>query len=66
MAGDALERYVDCVEGLGADEIVDEEAHEALLGLRVLVAAVAEELLRLLVEQRAVDGLVGHVLKRKN
>ena len=62
LTAKAFEGPAHGVEALGADEIVDEEAHEALLRLRELVAAVAEELLGLLVEERAEDGLVGLVL----
>ena len=53
----------ECYKPLGTDEIVNEESHETLLGLRELVAPVAEELLRLLVEQRAVNRLVRLILK---
>jgi hypothetical protein len=42
---------------------VHKESHETLLGLGELVATIAEELLRLLVEQRAVDRLVRLVLQ---
>ncbi len=48
---------------LGADEVVHKESHETLLGLGELVATVAEELLCLFVEQRAVDRLVRLVLQ---
>ena len=62
FALEALDGRIGGVELLGADKVVDDEAHQALLGLCVLVAAVAEELLGLLVEERAVDGLVGDLL----
>jgi len=57
----ATNRHRRIVELLGTDQVVDQEAHQALLGLGVLVASVAEELLSLLVEERAVDRFVRSV-----
>ena len=57
----ATNRHGRIVELLSTDQVVDKKAHQALLGLGVLIAPVAEELLSLLVEERAVDRFVGSV-----
>ena len=62
VALETLDGQRGIVEPLGADQVVDQKAHQTLLRLRVLVAAVAEKLLCFFVVERTVDGLVGGVL----